>query len=601
MLQQHCKQIKKTNMSGIKKYLLKFAGVLMIALIAAACNKTFKNNLEPGDLNVGQKNYQRKVLFIMIDGGVGNEVRTMNLPILNSLGDYSVYSWDAISEPYNLLSNNAMSWSTTLTGVYTAKHAVTQNDFAGSNQLTKYPSIFTRLKQEAPALKTASYTSNNKLGEVLAADANTKKSFAGDDAALKNSYIADVKAGTIADMTVLEFNSLDRAGLAGAYKASDAGYRQAMLTIDGYIGEILDVLKTTPNFNNENWMIIIASNKGSQINQNPSGGSWSAFDDSRNNTFFFCYNHANFPRFKSLNPAKPTFFPYAGASQFYATAISTNASAKVVDGGSLYDIGATGSYTIQCKVKMPTGTNNYPAFLGKRASFTQYVPGWVLFNEGNYWQVNFGQTTLGNRQIRGHAIRDGLWHTLTVVIKQVEAARYVYTYTDGVMYPGIADATRNIASYGNLNSPQPLTVGCFPLETQNMANFLVTDIRIYNTALPDDYIATKFCQTAIEDNDPYKNNVIGYWPSNDVVTVGGVTYFPDKSSNGKRLVVDKVQPATFNDASSNVCPPISMDAYRSVPNTVDIPYQILQWFGISINSAWGLDGRGWAPLFNDLK
>ena len=114
--------------------------------------------------------------------------------------------------------------------------------------------------------------------------------------------------------------------------------------------------------------------------------------------------------------------------------------------------------------------------------------------------INFGQSGFGNRQIRGHSISDGKWHTLTVVIQQEGDARNVYTYTDGVLYPFTGN--RNIADRGNLNSPEDLTIGLLADDDNDLKNYFVTDIKFYNTDLPGDFIASNYCKTTVAPDNP---------------------------------------------------------------------------------------------------
>jgi hypothetical protein len=562
-------------------------------IIIASCNKPFPNNLPVTTGSDSAKGIARKTLFIVVDGAVGSEVYAAVPPTLNSLTDFSIYSWDALNDYVNHPITNALATTTLLTGTTSDKHNVTGNDFTG-NRLATYPTLFTRLKTERPGLRTAAFCSSPEIATNLATDATVKNSYGEDDAAVKEAVKSELSTNNPA-LVFAQFHDVDKAGAASAYNVGSVQYKDAILKVDAYIGEILTAMRARPTFKNENWMVVITSNKGSNTAYTPIGTPWSAFEDKRHNTFFFCYN----PRFKSQNPSKPTVIPYIGSSAFYSGTQSLNRRSKVLDGGTTYDMGATGNYTIQCKVKFPTGSFNYPAFLSKRAGFVAGAPGWVLFREGDFWQVNFGQTSLGNRQIRGHAIADGLWHTLTVVVRQEGAARNVYTYTDGVLYTtGISAATRDITSYGNLNSPAPLTVGNLPPDNNtSLQNYLVTDIRIYNDALSDTYIAGNYCKTNVDATDPYKSKLLGFWPSTSVTPDQKML---DESGNNHHLVIESYNPATFTDVTNNVCPSVSEAVYRTVPNSVDVAVQIYQWIGIPVPSSWGLDGKNWIPAYSDL-
>jgi hypothetical protein len=577
-----------------KRNLMTGTSFLCLAFLAMlySCNKTFPNQLPGSSSELPPNLVARKTLVIVVDGAVGSEVKLMAPPSLNSLVDFSIFTWDGLANLKNAPISNPNGWATLLTGTNSDKHNVTGPDFSGNN-FAAYPSLFTRLKQERPLMRTAAFFSSPGVADNLAADATLKNSYGGDDAALKDAVKAELSTQD-PGLVFAQFHSVDVAGAASSYTATSATYKAAMLQVDAYIGELLTAMRARSNFKNENWMVIITSNKGSNSAYVPTPpAQWTAFDDTRNNTFFFCYN----PRFKSFNPTKPgSLIPYIGTSPFYNGTQANNRRAKVLTGGTTYDIGSTGSYTIQCKVKFPVGSFNYPAFLSKRAGFTGGVVGWLFFREGDYWQVNFGQTGLNNRQIRGHAIADGAWHTLTVVIRQEGAARNVYTFTDGVLYP--FTGTKDIASFGNLNSPQPLTVGNLPPDNNTgLGNYLVTDIRIYNTDLSNTYIANNSCKKDVEATDTYKNNLLGFWPCDKV---NADKTMDDLSGNNRPLTIESYNPGSFSDLTTRVCPLISDEVYKTVPLSVDIAPQVFQWFGILVPPSWNLDGRNWVPAYSDL-
>ncbi|MES2777592.1 MAG: DUF4983 domain-containing protein [Bacteroidota bacterium] len=572
--------------------------VLVAGLVAmlVGCNKKFDNTLPGSGTETPPVALTRKMLVIVIDGAVGTEVKNAlaSNSTLYGLTDNSIFSWDGLNNYTNTAISNQLGWATLLTGVNAPKHNVNGANFTGNN-FANYPSLFTRIKQEKPGLRSAAFFSTPALADTLAIDATQKQSFADNDAAVKDAAKAEL-AGQNPSLVLAQFSSVDKAGAANAYSATNAAYKNAIVQVDTYIGEVLAAMRARTSFKDENWMVIITSNKGSNTVYTPVGTPWTAFDDTRHNTIFFCYN----PRFKTSNPTRPgSQIPYIGTSPLYSGTMANNRRSKVNTGGNLYDMGATGSFTIQCKVKVPTGSYNYPAFLSKRASFTGGIPGWVLFMEGNYWQINIGQVALGNRQIRGHVISDGQWHTLTVVIKQEGALRNVYTYTDGVLYTtGITDANRNITSYGNLNSPQPLTVGNLPPDNvTGLQNYYVTDVRIYNTDLTGTYIGSNFCKTEIEAGDPYLGQMLGFWPCTEVTADKKML---DKSPNNRPLEIESYTAGSFNELTGSVCPLISEAVYKTVPNGVDLAVQIYQWLGITPPPSWNLDGKNWIPGFSDL-
>ncbi|MGN6402108.1 MAG: DUF4983 domain-containing protein [Flavisolibacter sp.] len=559
--------------------------------LLVSCNKPFPDTLNKDYESGGQDAMQRKTLLIIVDGAVGAEVKAALPPTLNSLTDFSIYSWDAINSYKSLQVTNANGWSTLLTGTNSDKHKVTGNDFSG-NQLNLYPSLFTRLKQEKPSLRTVAFTSSSALSDNLTQDA-TKNISLNNDEAVKDAAVSELGSDN-PDLIMAQFSSVEEAGQTFRYSATVPEYKSAILQVDAYIGEILTAMRNRPSFENENWMVLITSNKGSSnVYTPPAGTQWNAFNDPNRNTFFINYN----PRIISQNPAKPsTIIPYIGSTPLYVD--NANSRSRVLNPQTNIDMGATGGYTIQCKVKVPPGDYYYPAILGKRASFDGGQVGWVFFLEGNIWQINMSQAGNGNRQVAGGVIADGQWHTLTAVIRQEGSARNVYTYTDGV--PG--GGKTNIADWGDMSSTTPLTAGYIPGSryggSYSPNDFRVTDIRLYNTDLSADYIAGNYCKTDVPEDDPYHDNLLGFWPA---TTVSPDKQMPDLSGNNNPMTVDSYNPGSFSDITSTVCPSISESIYGTVPNSVDVIFQIYQWLGVIAPPSWALDGKSWIPAYSDVK
>ncbi len=566
-----------------------------LLMMFAACNKSVQNNLG-AESSADTAVVKNKVLFIIIDGAVGDEVRKTQAPTFVNMADNSIFSWDALSDYDDNASGNYLTWTNLLTGTTAAKHGVTGNSFSGGN-FSQYPSIFTRIKESKPGMKTAAFTASKALADNLAADASVKQSFENNDVAVKDAAKTELSSTDAADLVLVQLHNVDAAGAAGGYSVLNTDYKNAILTADAQVREMMDAIAARPTYLKENWLIMVASNKGSNTPFIPGVGEiWSAFKDARHNTMFLAYNFTPVPNFRIQNMAKPTVIPYIGTSTFYSGTRTQNKRARMVGNNEVGNIGATGSYTIQCKVKLPEVNVNYPAILSKRATFSGGVVGWVFFLEGGDWQINIGQSGFGNIQVRGTRISDNQWHTLTAQITQVNAStRNVTVFTDGQK---TAAATQNIASRGNLDSPSPLTFGNNDNDNNTgLTNYLLTDVRIYNTALPDDYIKANYCRTDVPD-DEYKANLQGFWPANDI---GADKIIRDASGHGNHLEVQSLDPAIFNDVTPRICPQIVPAVYRSVPNSVDVTMQVYQWLGILTPPSWGLDGKTWLPQYIDVR
>ncbi|MCH5688244.1 DUF4983 domain-containing protein [Niabella sp. W65] len=563
-------------------------------LVFTACNKSVQNNLG-AEGSADTTTVKNKVLFLVIDGAVGDEVRKVQAPTFVNMADNAIYSWDALSDFENNANGSYLTWTNLLTGTTPAKHGVTGNSFSGNN-FAAYPSIFTRVKQARPAMRSAAFTASQVLADNLAADASVKQSFENNDAGVISAAKTELASANAADLVFVQLRNVENVGAASGYSASNSAYKDAILTVDNQLKELMNTIAARPTYLKENWLIMVSSNKGSNTPFVPGAGEiWSAFRDARHNTMFMAYNFTPVPNFRIQAAAKPTVIPYIGTSTFYSGTLAQNKRARMINNNSIGNLGATGSYTIQCKVKLPAANSNYPAILSKRATFTGGVVGWVFFLEDGDWQINIGQTGFGNTQVRGTKVSDAQWHTLTAQITQVNATtRTVYVFTDGQKSTG----TSNIADRGNLDSPSPLTFGNNNNDNNTgLGNYIITDVRIYNTALPDAYIQSNYCRTDVPD-DQYKANLIGFWPSNNI---GADRIIADESGNGNNLLVQTLDPAIFNDVSTKVCPQIVPAVYRSVPNSVDVAMQVYQWLGITTPTSWGLDGKTWVPQYINVR
>ncbi|WP_276482896.1 alkaline phosphatase family protein [Paraflavitalea pollutisoli] len=578
---------------------------VVAGIAVAACNKTFENNLRDDYGPGGGAGKKQKMLVILVDGAAGLEVQKSRAPYLTVMSDNAIYSWNGLTDTKKTPVTNALGWATLLTGVTADKHKVTGEDFTGS-ALQQYPTLFARLKQEKPGARTVAYGATAAFIDNLAADATEKKTYAS-DAAVKDAALAELTKGS-GDLVLAQFHDVDAAGAAGAYSANDAGYKAAILKTDEYVQTLVESLTSRATYALENWMIIVTSNKGSVLASDPVAADKLAYDDSRRNTFFVCYA----PNLKVSY--KPGSLPFSGTTPVYQGGSAAATRAIGSDIGNLLDFGASGSYTIECKVKIPAGNFNYPAFLSKRSTFARDSVGWVLFLEGNYWQINFGQLGSGNRQIRGAAIADGKWHTLTVTINQQNATtRRVETFTDGVYYDGgITDASRNINGYGNLTSRAAFQIGQLnPDNVTGLSGYNVTDVKIYDTAFSRDYVGTTFCRTALPVGDPYERNLIGYWSGREIATVGGRKALAGVSgkyattpgfSNDKLALYlsGNYGTSSFVEVLPNICPTPDANSFKVVPNSVDLVTQVCAWLGVNPPASWQLDGSTWLTSFMNL-
>ena len=583
-------------------------------LLLTGCNKTVDKKLPVVKGDSIQK-LSKKVMMIIVDGAVGAEVDTIAPVYLKSLEDNALYSWSSLANYDADPVTVAQGWSNLLTGVSSAKHKVTGADFTGNN-LINYPSVFKRIKDTKPSMRTVAFASSKLLTDNLATDATATFSFNGNDAAVKDAVKAELQTNN-PDFVVAEFSAVDVAGQASSYKAASATYSAAVNTTDQYIAEITAAINSRPSAKNEDWLVIITSSKGSNEINDPVAAQKSKFDDSRKNTFFFAYN----PRFKGIILENDGSTPYEGAppllNNYYGG--GTPWVRGEADGGNLYDLTATDDYTISCKVKLPQWNAAYFGYYsdyhtvsylscGTTASSDNSGKNGWYFAYTRVWQfvVNLPSGTYSIDADDFIDPADGWkeWHDLTVVLKTSGTAKIISLYTDGNKVN-----EQTIDNFATVSPQGPLTVGYNAFgdaDDLGLVNYHVTDIKFLNTALPDDFIRDNYCKNN-PLNGAYAANVVGYWPGIEMAGTPDVKTLPDLSSNQKDMVLSSstgsdmdIIPDPISVLSANVCPEVSETVYKSLPNSVDVVNNVFSWLGIIVSQDWMLDGKTLLPQYTNL-
>ncbi|SHG98194.1 DUF4983 domain-containing protein [Pedobacter caeni] len=586
--------MEKYTVGGWWKRWLSFVAGIVILMAGSSCNKDFPNTLQKEFKNdtLGVTPKKAKVLYLILDGVRGKALKALEAPNLTQIYKKSIYAFDGLSDYDGTGITNAGAWANMLTGVTRSKHGVVTEDFAG-NKFNQYPTLFSRIKQESKGkTRTVAISASTTFSVNLAADATEIKTLEGNDLGVKDGVINELK-NPDATVVVGQFHSAEAAGQQSGYSDMTPSYANAIFKLDTYVGEIVNALSQRKTFADENWLVVIASNKGGMMPPEPGSTDKTIYADASRNSFVVFYN----PRYTTSFIPKPDSdkIPFTGIGPRLAGSDAAAGNATMGNDGGLYNIGANGDYTFELKVKINSGASNYPTIVGKRQSFTSGVVGWVFFLEGDVWQLNLGRVGGGNTQRNGGKIRDGLWHTLTAKFYKDGSSRRAKIFTDGVLQ----GAPLDITAFGNQDSPAPLTLG-YTAGSGGTIDVLYSDVQMYNVAIPDEVITAYARKTTVEPSHPYYNNLIGYWPLNE----GTGTLMKNKAPLGQGKDFSMKGNAVwsnFNDFSPFIDAPISNAFFQIVPNGVDIPYQIYQWMGIPTPASLGLEGKLWKTTFNDVK
>ncbi|UZJ64797.1 alkaline phosphatase family protein [Sphingobacterium sp. KU25419] len=310
----------------------------------------------------GVQQIKRKVLFISVDGAVGQEIKKIMPTNIAALLKTSKYTFDAIA---NDNTKDAASWMSMMSGVTYDMHQIEDDSYIPKpdenhphENVAGYPSMLYRIGTISPTTK--SY--------VVARDASlTNKLLVSADETYENKSDEEVKSKMIdllekknPDVAIVQFKGVLEAGLTSEFSANSSAYTDAIKKVDGYIGEIVTALKARKHYKSEEWLLILTSNHGG-IDQSYGGSSFQ-----ERNTFAIFQNDS----FKQLELKTELmksirFFGFYDAGQtsyaYYGPNAFRGRNNPVLADESMYDVGKTGELTVDAKIKMnaTNGVFNY--------------------------------------------------------------------------------------------------------------------------------------------------------------------------------------------------------------------------------------------------
>lgn len=559
---------------------MRMVAFFMGVLICMSCNKDFTNMLPEFSKNdtLGMAEGKKNVLFIVMDGVRGDVLEAIKPKNITSITKNAIYSYDALADYQRDVLTQASAWTTLMSGVDYTKHSVITDDFTGFDPI-KTPTIFSRLYDEIPNIRTVSFSSDVLFNEYLAQNAALAKKFSNDDEVI-NAAVQEL-ANEDPALLVAQLGSAEIAA-DGDYSKENANYANALTKIDAYVGQLIEALQARKLYAKENWMVVIASSKGGGTSGGQ-GGSNIYMDKSRNGFIAF-YN----PKFKAEKFIKPNMdaLPYEGVSPKYTGANNHAAQSDV----NIANFGSDKEATLRFNIRWDQGSTIYPSFVTKRASFAAGVVGWTMFVENETIGINLSQTGQGNTQrLHTRVVADGKWHNVVVKFWNENNKRFLKLFVDGIPAPA---GNLDITGLGNLNTTSPLRLGS--IGDANV-NCLINDFAIYNIALPDEAIIQTSNRTPLNPgNDAYFDKLIGYWRATE--NTGDIKDNLGLSAPFKMM--GNASWASFSDVSPNLKPEIGLEAFTAVPNSVDIATMIYNWLNISVPKGWDLMGKFYKPSIN---
>lgn len=505
---------------------------------------------------------QQKVLIIGIDGCRHDALRAANTPHLDALMAESVFSYDALTEPPTW---SGVGWSGMLTGVWRNKHGVTNNSFSGS-QFADYPHFMKRVEAFDPALFTVSISHWAPINTQIVGNAGIDLIVSPPTDSLVGAAAVDVLLHQKPDVIFLQFDDVDHAGHASGFSMDVPAYMAAIESVDRFVGDIMEALRSRPNYAHEDWLIIGSTDHGG-IGNSHGGASFV-----EQNIFFFASKAGR----TATEIPKTTVITHTNCMpDTMGLRMAGTSDYASVPNNALFQFGTSQDFTIELRMKT-TGWTGDPSFVGNKNWDSGINKGFVIsspINNQSSWKVNVGD---GNNRadITGSNIADNRWHHLAAVFDRDGLLR--------LFKDGLPDGSTNMAQVsGNINNTLPLAIGQDgTLGYGSAMNGNIGEVRIWKTTVDQATLAAWQCRP-LDDSHPYFSDLVGYWRMNE----GSGLQLADSGPNGLH--------ATYNGSAADwelVNLPDTTYDFSNTPRIVDVATTALAHLCVPIQESWGLDG-----------
>lgn len=516
----------------------------------------------------------RKVMLISIDGLSGIELEKYQPEHIKALLPKSKYSFEGFSDAN---TTDASSWTSMLSGKNSGKHGVVYEDFENeteedpddphgnnsSGSSTGYISVYQRLLESGKRLKSLSLTSWQPLADNLFALSDEFEALESDEEVKDKTIEKLENKEDDLSFIVVNFRELIEAGKSGGFTMDNDGYKKKLDQIDGYVGTIIDAIQERKTYEDEDWLIVITSNHGG-IDKTYGGGSM------EERTIPVIYYHDSFVGQQFVAP--PSIIGFNAESSSFIRVPA--------DQAERYNINTSDEYTIQLKMlQHTTGTNN-AAILSKQGNTGNSDNGWSFIHNGpsNGWRLKVkGAHSVSS--IKDFELEQ--WYTLTAIIYRDGNDRKAIVLTDDAI-------GQDVVVNGEGISDSDLKIGYGASWTDGNATHTIKDLKIYNKALPVEFIQETYCQSLGLEEDPYAQNLIGYWPIGDGMGKTVKNYVENAPNAG----VTGAENWGFR--TNNFCKlPIDEKEKESqiYLYDVDLLPQIFYWLEVETNDSWGLEGE----------
>ncbi|WP_172836193.1 alkaline phosphatase family protein [Microlunatus soli] len=223
-------------------------------------------------------------LIVGWDGVRHDLLPELELPTLSAVAEQGFLIGTTMPEESEAKTSTAPGWSTNLTGVWPAKHGITDNE-PMPNHFDRYPHLLQRLLTDQPDRQTlacvcaAMLGSTKGPGPILAGGVSTlifhdvrthPLGPIGRDPLVAEDARHQLRHRDYA-LSFVYFASTDKtAHLEGV----GPRYRDAIRQEDSWTGALIDAVRRRPTFSDEDWLVVITTDHGHRDEGGHGGNSW---------------------------------------------------------------------------------------------------------------------------------------------------------------------------------------------------------------------------------------------------------------------------------------------------------------------------------------
>lgn len=527
------------------------------------------------DLPEEKLGLKRRVLWINIDGAVGQIVKD-NMPThIQSMLPHSKYTFEGLGDNRvieDVREEDAVNWTTLLTGMNAETHKVRDDSYipdldvnpsTPDQKVTYYPNVITLIAQSHPNAKALCITPHRYLNGNMLNNAHRTMTSSSDEET-RDLVVASI-ADEDMDFTLVSFAGMFEAGKAGGFSAGNAAYIAALNQIDGYIGACLEAINNRENADLEDWLVVITSGHGGRED-----GTWTGISRQERNTLcLFYYN-----RYRTVEMKGQTL---------YGVYFDQNNSARALDPDQLYSAGQGRSLSVEAVIRFDQGPSGGYGGSGWQGMIRKRS--WSFHRERSevIFRMEAGENGISSIQKNFITLSDSRWHSYQLGIDAVTNTSKNFT----MLYDGEIRYKEGSNTAGYIEDKNDLQIGGTNIPT----NYYIAELRIWNKMFDDKTFFDLNSQLNIQPSHPEYKNLVGYWRFTPDQLIDGNTF--RNQIEGKPDLIFNREPRLAEFA--NTLPAQRKSGNLIMENTMIVP-QILYWLNVGQVST--MDGFSFLENFN---